>query len=222
MFFVNRMAIRPILIGLFVVLVSGVQAGTRYRGNLVNWGTDWQPPRAEARLDLVGDLSPQLKSRLQGVCYDALEDKDKPFYLYWGLGFRRGNLWFEPTFGWSFRDKELVGAFRLYPQWENWHGYSNLEYQFETQSFYYLTQFNWKATPFFEIGAEAEGWGDLKNHLESHGVGGNLALNFHALKRWKNHDSKLRCEAALQYREMGGSFKPQAIVRLIFTVKTDQ
>lgn len=222
MFFGNRMAVGLIFIGLSLVLVSQLQAGVRYRGSVVNWGTDWQPPRAEARLNLENDLSPILHSRLQGVCYDLLEKDDKPSYLYWGLGFRRGNLMLEPTIGWSFMDKEIVGAFRLYPKWKTWFGYSNCEYQFKTKSFYYLAQLGKKFSPFFEMGTEIEGWGDINDNLQSTGFGLNFAFNLHAVGRLKAQKSKLRVEVAIQYRELGNQWKPQAVVRLIFTPKMEE
>src|SRR3989339_609728 len=221
MFFGNRIFGCLIFIGLFIILVTDLQAGVRHRGNVFNWGTDWQPPRAEARLNVENDLSPLLHSRIQGVCYDLLEAKDKPFYLYWGLGFRRGNLMLEPAIGWSFRDKELVGAFRLYPQWKDWFGYSNVEYQFETRSFYYLAQLGKKFNPFFEMGMEIEGWGDIDDNLQSNGLGVNFAFNLQGLKRFKAQESKLRVEAAIQYRELDSQWKPQAVVRLILTPKID-
>ena len=203
---------------LMAVVVEVDAKGLSRGGNIPIWDKSTHPPRGEFRLDWMGQLSDQVKSRLQGVCYDVLEKEDKPFYVYLGLQF--GDL--ESVVGYSFRDEEWVTGLRLYPKWETWHAYSNLEYQLETKSFYYLAQAELHLSPFIECGAEVEGWGDLDDDMISNGVGLNMAFNLHAHQRWGKKDSKLRVEAAIQYRGLGGEWKPQAVVRFVFTPKPDE
>ena len=192
------------------------------RGSLFKWDDNWHPPRAEARLNWMGQWSETLSSRLQGVCYDMLEEKDRPYYVYLGMGFQNGSLLVEPTLGWSFRDMELVGALRTYPKGEGWRAYTNLEYQLETKTYYYLAQAEFYVNPLIEWGVELEGWGDIDDKLMSNGAGINLAFHLRGLSRYKHQDSKLRVEAFVQLREMDGEYKPQFGVRFEFTPKQDE
>jgi|GEM_PF-4268225 len=216
----------------FVILLisistfSSVQAGRGYfglkpHGSVINWGENWQPPRGVAILNVQKEHSSGLYTNLQGVCYDLLEKENKPFYGYLEVGFHLGNLAVGPTIGWSFRDKELVAGLRLHQDSSIWRGYSNLEYQFETKSFYYQGQISLKFNAFFDLGGEVEGWGDIDDNLTSHGFGAVFGFNLQAL-RLVDNDSKLRIEAAIQLRELMDQWKPQAIVRFSFTPKMDE
>ena len=218
-----------IVIGLLVifavvVFLSGDAEAAIVRGyhsgNIPIWDESTHPPRAEVRLDMLGnDLSPGVETLLQGVCYDVLEKEDKPFYLYFGMGFQRGNLKIQPAVGWSFRDNEWVLALRTYPKWERWRGYSNVEYQLETKSWYYLGQIETHINDWVEWGVEVEGWGDIDDHMTSNGAGLNVVFNTRPVRA--NPDAKIRIEAGIQWREMGDKYKPQVLVRFIFTPKME-
>ena len=121
--------------------------------------------------------------------------------------------------GYSFRDQELVTGLRFHPEWDNQRGYSNVEYQLETKSYYYLVQLETRVSPLIEWGVEIEGWGDIDDKLMSNGVGINLAFHLRGLSRYKHQDSKLRVEAFVQLREMDGEYKPQFGIRFDFTPK---
>jgi len=213
-----------VIMALVAILTNDVEAkGLPRRGDVFDWNESWQPPRGEVSLNLLGEFSPGgVKSRLQGVCYDVLEEKNKPYYIYLGAGFQTGNLEIEPALGWSFRDNEWVLALRTYPDWGKSRAYSNLEYQLETQSYYWVAKIETHLNHFIEWGVEAEGWGDLDDYLTSNGAGLNLVFHLQGRRRYGDQDSKLQIEAAVQYREMDGSWKPQAIVRFNFTPKLDE
>jgi hypothetical protein len=213
-----------LILAVVIALVGEAKAGPiprwDHNSDIGIWNESTHPPRAEVRLNLINAQSTGVESRLQGVCYDLLEKKDKPYYLYLGFGFQSGHLDIEPALGWSFRDNEWVAAFRTYPEWEKWRGYSNCEYQLETKSWYYLAQIETHFNHWVECGAEMEGWGDIDDQLTSNGAGINVVFNTHP--RWGNPDSKLRIEAGLQLREMDSKYKPQLIVRFIFSPEMEE
>lgn len=210
--------------GLFCLLFIGVSVEARglfkSDGSLFGWNENWHPWRGEVRLDLVNQQSDRLQTRLQGICYDVMEKGSKPSYVYLGFGFCYRGLIAEPTIGWAFRDNEWVGAVRLYGLWRGFRFYHNLEVQpLKTQSFYYISQMEWRLKAFLEIGLEAEGWADIDDELSSQGAGINAVLSFQGIRGAE--DSKFYLETALQYRELGGDWKPQPIIRLIFRPKLD-
>lgn len=221
------------LVWIFIVVLisisafSPAQAGRRYfglkqGGNVIDWGTDWQPPSVAVALDLKKEHPSGVYSNLQVVCYDVLEKENKPSYGYLAVGFHLRNLDVEPAIGYSFRDKELVGACRLYPKVFNFRSYFNLEYQPESQAFYYQAQTSLKFSLFFDLGLEAEGWGDLNDDLESNGFGLVGGFNLHNWDFFKGKDHKIRIEAALQLRELMDEIKPQAVLRIKISPDMDE
>lgn len=217
---IGLLGLIAVIFGLVGVAKAGPIPRWDHDSDINIWDESTHPPRAEVRLNVNNYQSHGVESRLQGVCYDVLEEKDKPYYLYFGFGFQSGHLDIEPVVGWSFRDNEWVVALRTYPEWEKWRGYSNAEYQLETKSWYYLAQIETHFNHWVEWGAEMEGWGDIDDNLTSNGLGVNAIFNLQPVRG--NPDSKLRIEAGLQIREMDSKYKPQAVVRFIFTPKMDE
>lgn len=198
------------------------QAGSyrHIRGRKIfDWGTNWQPPRGEARLNWMSSDSSKIRWNLQGVCYDVLEKDKKPYYLYLAAGLRFRNHILEPVGGWAWQDKEWVTGLRIYSDYRLCRTYYNLEYQPQSQSFYYLAQLEFRFSPFLEMGFEAEGWGDVDDDIQSNGAGVNASFNLHGLSGWKVPGAKVSVEMSVQYRELGGLWKPQAIARLVITPK---
>lgn len=206
----------------FTQSAQAIRPRDGYSKNIFDWGENWQPPRGEARLNWMGWYS-SFRFNLQGVCYDVLEKDKKPYYLYLAVGVPVKGYILEPVVGWAWQDKEWVGGFRIYfDSSQFWRNYSNLEYQPKSQAFYYLTQLEFRLSPFLEMGVEVEGWGDIDDDLESNGAGVNIVFNLHALSGWKVPSAKASVELAVQYRELGGLWKPQAVARLIFTPKRQE
>lgn len=161
--------------------------------------------RAQLRLDIMGQWSDEVKSRFGIVCHDVLKTNEyKSTDLYLGLQFGE----FEPILGWNFLNNEWVTGLRYYPKWDNKRGYLNFEYQFWSQRYYYHARIE-----FSKVGFEAEGRGDINDHLVSNGFGPYLIFNLQPRYGWRENNLKFRVEAGVQYHKFG----PEAVVRFTFT-----